>query len=96
MNEHILRHINNANADSGQLLAEMLCVDNVNLESAWNFLPVDVRSSIVNSLDKIQHDLVLSTINQCIELCQSRVGNSDYNTGRMHCVSDIKEHFSIK
>ena len=31
----------------------------------------------------------------CIEVCNSRVGNSDYNTGRMHCVSDLKEHFGI-
>lgn len=32
-------------------------------------------------------------VNQCINVCKSRVGNSDYNTGRLHCVSDIREHF---
>jgi hypothetical protein len=31
----------------------------------------------------------------CIEVCKSRVGNSDYNTGRLHCVSDIRERFGI-
>lgn len=35
-------------------------------------------------------------IKECINVCKSRVGNSDYNTGRMHCVSDIKDHFEIK
>lgn len=31
----------------------------------------------------------------CIEICKSRVGNSDYNTGRLHCVSDIRERFGL-
>lgn len=35
-------------------------------------------------------------VEECINVCKSRVGNSDYNTGRMHCASDIKEHFGIK
>ena len=35
-------------------------------------------------------------VRECIAVCKSRVGNSDYNTGRMHCVSDIKEHFGVK
>ena len=35
-------------------------------------------------------------VRECIEVCNSRVGNSDYNTGRMHCVSDLKEHFGVK
>ena len=34
-------------------------------------------------------------IKECIATCMSRVGCSDYNTGRMHCVSDIKEHFGV-
>jgi hypothetical protein len=33
-------------------------------------------------------------VQECIQVCSSRVGNSDYNTGRMHCASDIKEHFN--
>jgi hypothetical protein len=34
-------------------------------------------------------------VRECIEVCKSRVGNSDYTTGRMHCVSDLKEHFGV-
>ena len=32
-------------------------------------------------------------VRECMEVCKSRVGNADYNTGRLHCVSDIREHF---
>ena len=35
-------------------------------------------------------------VGECIDVCKSRVGNSDYNTGRMHCVSDLKEHFGVE
>lgn len=35
-------------------------------------------------------------VRECIEVCKSRVGNSDYNTGRMHCASDLKEHFGVE
>ena len=35
-------------------------------------------------------------VRECIKVCKSRVGNSDYNTGRMHCASDLKEHFGIE
>ena len=35
-------------------------------------------------------------IQECIDVCKSRVGNSDYNTGRMHCASDLKEHFGVE
>ena len=35
-------------------------------------------------------------VRECVDVCKSRVGNSDYNTGRMHCVSDLKEHFGVE
>lgn len=35
-------------------------------------------------------------IAQCVKICMSSVGNSDYNTGRMHCANEIKQHFGIK
>jgi hypothetical protein len=35
-------------------------------------------------------------VKECVEVCNSRVGNSDYNTGRMHCASDIREHFGVE
>ena len=34
-------------------------------------------------------------VRECIEVCKSRVGNRDYNTGRLHCVSDIRERFGL-
>ena len=35
-------------------------------------------------------------VRECVQVCKSRVGNSDYNTGRMHCASDLKEHFGVE
>jgi hypothetical protein len=35
-------------------------------------------------------------VRECMDVCKSRVGNSDYNTGRMHCASDIKDHFGVE
>ena len=35
-------------------------------------------------------------VKECIEVCNSRIGNSDYNTGRMHCASDLKQHFGVE
>lgn len=35
-------------------------------------------------------------IRECMSVCKSRVGNSDYNTGRMWCASDIKKHFGVE
>jgi hypothetical protein len=38
-------------------------------------------------------------IRECVVVCRSRAGagnGDDYNTGRMHCVSDLKEHFGIE
>lgn len=35
-------------------------------------------------------------VKECIQVCKIRVGNSDYNTGRMHCASDIAEYFGMR
>jgi hypothetical protein len=42
------------------------------------------------------YEIAERIIQECIQVCKSRVGNSDYNTGRMHCVSDLKEHFGVE
>ena len=42
------------------------------------------------------YDIAERVIEECVKVCKSRVGNSDYNTGRMHCVSDLKEHFGVE
>lgn len=47
------------------------------------------------TLDELENFAEL-IVRECIEVCNSRVGNSDYNTGRMHCVSDLKEHFGVE
>ena len=35
-------------------------------------------------------------IRECMALCKTSVGNADYNTGRLHCLENIKEHFGVK
>ena len=48
-----------------------------------------------DALARMANHFVNAAVYDCIDVCKSRVGNSDYNTGRLHCVSDIKEHFGI-
>lgn len=36
-------------------------------------------------------------VKECVSVCMDhRVGNQDYNTGRLHCSFDIKDHFGVK
>ena len=36
-------------------------------------------------------------IKECVSVCMDhRVGNQDYNTGRLHCSFDIKDYFGVK
>ncbi len=35
-------------------------------------------------------------IQDCLAMCLTSVGNKDYNTGRMHCHDNIKEHFGVE
>lgn len=35
-------------------------------------------------------------VEECMTLCKTSVGNADYNTGRLHCLNNIKEHFGVK
>ena len=55
-------------------------------------LPTYNPDGIPTKLEKFAELIV----KECIEVCNSRVGNSDYNTGRMHCASDLKEHFGVE
>lgn len=53
------------------------------------------------SYDPITMDVDLNhfaklIVNDCLKMCKTGVGSSDYNTGRMHCHDNIKEHFGIK
>ena len=44
--------------------------------------------------DKIQFAEMI--VQKCMALCTTSVGNADYNTGRLHCYNNIKEHFGMK
>ena len=35
-------------------------------------------------------------VRECMALCKTSVGNADYNTGRLHCLENIKEHFGVE
>jgi hypothetical protein len=35
-------------------------------------------------------------VRECMAMCKTAVGNADYNTGRLHCLNNIKEHFGVK
>lgn len=45
---------------------------------------------------EFQRLFMTNIVKECVKICYSRVSNSDYNTGRMHCASDIKEHFGVE
>jgi len=36
-------------------------------------------------------DFANQLVDTCVKICNSQVGNSDYNTGRMHCAKDIEK-----
>ena len=63
-------------------------------DKAYTYTPEEGFN--IQEWDKIRLEKFAELILQeCIEVCNSRVGNSDYNTGRMHCASDLKEHFGV-
>ena len=42
------------------------------------------------------YDIAEAVIRECLAMCQTAVGNADYNTGRLHCLENIKEHFGVE
>ena len=63
-------------------------------EQATKHYPATESSGEFSTFDKEKFAELI--VRECIEVCKSRVGNSDYNTGRMHCMSDLKEHFGVE
>ena len=64
-------------------------------DKAYTYTPEEGFN--IQEWDKIRLEKFAELILQeCIEVCNSRVGNSDYNTGRMHCASDLREHFGVE
>ena len=59
------------------------------------YLPVDYNGHELEVSEHMEKFAEL-IVRECIQVCKSRVGNSDYNTGRMHCVSDLREHFGVE
>ena len=53
------------------------------------------KSSYNKAIEEMMEKFAELIIRECIQVCKSRVANHDYNTGRMHCVSDIKDHFGV-
>ena len=46
--------------------------------------------------DSELYEIAEAVIRECMAMCQTAVGNADYNTGRLHCLNNIKEHFGVK
>lgn len=55
---------------------------------------------LIDSVEKdgITHlyDLCEAVVKECMILCKTGVGNADYNTGRLHCLENIKQHFGVE
>lgn len=47
------------------------------------------------SADVFEEKFALLIVEECISMCRTAVGNADYNTGRLHCLENIKEHFGV-
>ncbi len=66
---------------------------NERIEELWNKAAFD--SDFWEAQPRFIERFAELIVLDCIEVCKSRVGNSDYNTGRLHCVSDIRERFGL-
>ncbi len=42
------------------------------------------------------YDIAERVIEECIAMCKTSVGNADYNTGRLHCLENIKGRFGVE
>ena len=55
-------------------------------------LPTYNPEGIPTKLEKFAELIV----RECMAMCKTGVGNADYNTGRLHCLENIKEHFGVE
>ncbi len=81
MNERIVKLISEANAYASTIV-EKYTPDNGEVSYLWE--------------DAFRKKFAELIVRECMSVCKSRVGNSDYNTGRMWCASDIKKHFGVE
>lgn len=42
------------------------------------------------------YEIAERVIRECMVMCKTTVGNADYNTGRLHCLENIKERFGVE
>ena len=47
-------------------------------------------------LDMVNQRFAELIVEECMAMCKTSVGNADYNTGRLHCLENIKEHFGVE
>jgi hypothetical protein len=47
-------------------------------------------------LSKLKEKFAELIVRECMAMCKTAVGNADYNTGRLHCLNNIKEHFGVE
>ena len=71
---------------------EILCREN----GEWRVAtPVEIIS-VLFECEKGREKFAQLIVRECMALCKTSVGNADYNTGRLHCLENIKEHFGVK
>jgi hypothetical protein len=54
------------------------------------------RAEILNKDEESIEYFAELIVRECMYMCRTAVGNADYNTGRMHCYNNIKEHFGVE
>jgi len=56
---------------------------------------IDREGNVIDPLIGLEKFAEL-IVQECLKMCKTAVGNKDYNTGRMHCYDNIKEHFGVE
>lgn len=59
-------------------------------------LPTGYTAEQVRMYPQLMERFAELIVRECMAMCKTAVGNADYNTGRLHCLNNIKEHFGIK
>jgi hypothetical protein len=56
---------------------------------------IDREGNVIDPLIGLEKFAEL-IVRECMSMCITAVGNADYNTGRMHCYNNIKQHFGVE
>jgi len=97
MNKQILELAEHANADVGQLFAEMLCNDSdvdEKLAEAWNSQPTEVRQRIFRVIEQNQTKFAKLLIDAC---CSIVMGDKEISwADSIRISNNIKEEFGVE